>query len=103
MNEQLKKGILELLILNALNKSEMYGYNLYSVINEEVPINESTVYGVLKRCLDAGYLTSKMVKSDIGPSRKYFYITTKGMAQLLLLKREWQALSETVNLQLGGE
>ena len=50
--KQLKKGILEMIILKILSNKEMYGYELVSEINrrsESLNIKEGTLYPILYR------------------------------------------------------
>ena len=40
MNVQFKKGVLELIVLVAVNKKDMYGYELVAEVSKVVDVNE---------------------------------------------------------------
>lgn len=89
---QVKKGVLELCILNALAADERYGYDLVKSL-VEVPglgITEGTVYPLLSRLRVAGLITSRLEESSAGPARKYYSLTKEG-----------RKVMETMNDYLG--
>lgn len=49
MNVQFKKGVLELIVLVAVNNKDMYGYELVAEVSKVVNVNEGTIYPLLKR------------------------------------------------------
>ena len=49
MDAQLKKGLLEVCVLAALQKEESYGYKIISDLAGVIEISESTLYPILKR------------------------------------------------------
>jgi PadR family transcriptional regulator PadR len=77
---QVKKGVLELSILNALAADERYGYDLVKSL-VEVPglgVTEGTVYPLLSRLRVAGLISSRLEESSSGPARKYYSLTKEG-------------------------
>ena len=44
MNVQFKKGVLELIVLVAVNNKDMYGYELVAEVSKVVNVNEGTIY-----------------------------------------------------------
>lgn len=59
MNSQLKKGILELLILNMLRNEKNHGYQLVVSIQKLIPNTEpSTIYGIIRRLTSKNLITS---------------------------------------------
>ena len=52
MNVQFKKGVLELIVLVAVNNKDMYGYELVAEVSKVVNVNEGTIYPLLKRLTD---------------------------------------------------
>ncbi len=83
MDAQLKKGVLDLCVLSQLIQKDMYGYELTETISQQLQITAGTLYLVLKRLKDNGYVETYLVESSSGPARKYYHITEKG--------REFQA------------
>ncbi|MBN2381820.1 PadR family transcriptional regulator [bacterium] len=77
---QIRKGLLELGILNALKGEERYGYDIVKVLIN-VPglgITEGTVYPLLSRLRVQGLVKTKLVESPEGPARKYYSLTERG-------------------------
>ena len=47
MNIQMKKGVLELIVLLETEKRDMYGYELVSSVSKVIDVNEGTIYPLL--------------------------------------------------------
>lgn len=90
MEAQYKKGVLELCVLSQLLEKDEYGYELTETISSEMSITAGTLYLVLKRLKDSGYLTTYLVESTGGPARKYYHITEKGRQYQKEQKCEWE-------------
>lgn len=103
MNIQLKKGVLELCVLSMLTKKDCYGYELVNEISKNIMIAEGTIYPLLKRLKDEGYLTTYLEESQEGPSRKYYKLTAIGVTTKIELVKEWLTLVEGVNNIIGEE
>lgn len=102
MNTQFKKGVLELIVLKAIVADDLYGYQLVSRINEVIQVNEGTIYPLLKRLSNEHLLESYLKESTEGPPRKYYHITSLGLARYEVLLEEWTNFSESVNTYLKG-
>ena len=102
MNTQFKKGVLELIVLKAIVADDLYGYQLVSRINEVIQVNEGTIYPLLKRLSNDHLLESYLKESTGGPPRKYYHITSIGLARYEALLEEWTNFSESVNTYLKG-
>ena len=102
MNTQFKKGVLELIVLKAIVADDLYGYQLVSRINEVIQVNEGTIYTLLKRLSNDHLLESYLKESTEGPPRKYYHITSLGLARYEALLEEWTNFSESVNTYLKG-
>ena len=77
---QVRKGVLELCILNALAEQERYGYDLVKTL-VAVPglgVSEGTLYPLLSRLRMAGLLSTRLEESTQGPARKYYSLTKDG-------------------------
>lgn len=104
MNIQFKKGVLELCAMIILDKSECYGYELITKISESIEISEGTIYPLLKRLKDEGFVTTYLEESQQGPPRKYYKITSIGKKEKEDLLREWEKIVKGVEvLNKGGE
>ncbi|MBR3167413.1 MAG: PadR family transcriptional regulator [Erysipelotrichaceae bacterium] len=89
MNTQFKKGVLDLCVLNQLVREDRYGYELTELISKELEVTAGTLYLILKRIKDDGYVTTYLQESDSGPARKYYHLTEKGRDYLQKQKAEW--------------
>lgn len=79
MDAQLKRGLLNICILQLLKQDDMYGYDMIKILLEYFPdTDESTFYAILRR-LNKEHLTD-MYYSNVsnGPKRKYYKITEIG-------------------------
>jgi DNA-binding PadR family transcriptional regulator len=82
---QLMKGIYPTLVLKLLlRNSEMYGYqiekNIRILSNSSLMITEGSLYPILHKLEEKGYIKSK-VKQVKNRQRKYYSITRKGMKE----------------------
>jgi PadR family transcriptional regulator, regulatory protein PadR len=104
---ELKRGTLEMLLLNLLSEQPMYGYELISTLEKsggkQFQIKEGTLYPVLYRLEDAGYIEPRWETQERGVPRKYYHITTAGSEQLERLLQEWQEFITAVNRLLSKE
>ncbi len=77
---QVRKGVLELCILNALAEKERYGYELVKTL-VAVPglgVTEGTLYPLLSRLRVQGFVSTRLEESSEGPARKYYALTRTG-------------------------
>src|SRR5215218_6639822 len=86
---QVRKGFLELCVLNALAGQERYGYDLVKslVAAPGVGVTEGTLYPLLSRLRVQGLVDSRLVESAEGPARKYYRLTPSGRAMVGLMNR----------------
>ncbi|MGN0318644.1 MAG: PadR family transcriptional regulator [Lachnospira sp.] len=98
---QLKKGILEILVLKLLSEADKYGYQLISEMdaksNGMFKVKEGTLYPILYRLEDEGLVVSKWTEpKDREMSRKYYSITMSGIVVLDDMKNLWDRFSTNV-------
>ncbi|RYD49254.1 MAG: PadR family transcriptional regulator [Verrucomicrobiaceae bacterium] len=79
---QMRKGVLDLCILQALAASEWYGYALVKalVAVPGVGVAEGSIYPLLSRLKRQGLVTTRLEESPEGPARKYYSATAEGRA-----------------------
>jgi len=46
MSTQLKKGVLEMVVLSKIAQKDSYGYDIYQEVNHYMSISESTIYPI---------------------------------------------------------
>ena len=81
---QLLKGVLEGCVLSIISNGETYGYRIITQL-EEYGFNkmlEGTLYPVLTRLEKRQAINCRKEKSPLGPVRKYYSITEKGIGEL---------------------
>ena len=94
---QMRKGILEYCILAIISGDEIYASDIIEKLKEaKLLIVEGTLYPLLTRLKNAGFLTYNWKESDQGPPRKYYSITEEGKAFLSELDKTWKVLSYSV-------
>ena len=103
MDAQFKKGVLELVVLAALTHGDCYGYELTEFISAEMEITAGTLYLILKRLKDAGYLTTYLKESSGGPARKYYHLTEEGDRYRAEKTAEWRTFAAKAEILLEGE
>ena len=54
MDTQLKRGVLDALVLSTLLKADSYGYQIIKDISPHTTISESTLYPILRRLENSG-------------------------------------------------
>jgi PadR family transcriptional regulator, regulatory protein PadR len=99
IKSQLKKGVLELCILSAIQTGEeAYPSDMLELMRKaDLVIPEGTLYPILTRLKNAGYLNYRWVESTEGPPRKYFSLSAQGEAYRNLLQLGWIELANSVN------
>jgi DNA-binding PadR family transcriptional regulator len=108
---QIDKGLLggstTLLLLSLLSESDKYGYEIIKELEQRTDktfqFKEGTLYPVLHKLENSGYVKSYMAKGETGKERKYYQITKNGIRQLAEEKNNWKVFSVSVNKVLGGE
>ncbi len=102
MNIQYKKGVIELCILSALVKEDMYGYELSTYISKEIDISDGTVYPILRKLKSDGFVTTFLSEISGGPPRKYYSITETGKEKFRSEALEWVGFTNKVSIMIGG-
>jgi len=98
IQSQMKKGLLEFAILAIIRRGEAYPSDITAELRESgLPVLEGTLYPLLTRLKNAGYLNYRWVESTGGPPRKYFSMTEAGQEFQEQLDATWQEISSAVN------
>ncbi len=89
MDIQLKRGLLDVCVLSAIEKEETYGYKIIKDLSPYVALSESTLYTILKRLETANMLTVRTAEHG-GRLRKYYRITPEGTKRIQEFKKGWK-------------
>lgn len=102
---QVKKGTLSFIVLNAISKKELYGYELIEIIKEytAIEIAEGTLYPLMNRLKTEGLATSKWVEQESGIPRKYYVLTDEGINTLRDMRTYWNELELSIKKMTTNE
>lgn len=100
--QQLKKGVLEMLVLEIICKAPAYGYELMSRLKSQsgdlFTLKEGTLYPILYRLEDDGMITATWSQGEGKTAPKKIYTATeKGQHERQRRFRVWQEFYRTVN------
>ena len=103
-----KKGSCELLVLHILSKKgDCYGYELGQIIrditNEYLSFPEGSMYPVLYKMIDNGYISD--YKQQVGKRlvRVYYHLEEAGQIRLEDLKKEYYATNQSIQQVLNND
>lgn len=103
MNSQMKKGILEMCILQEFREKDCYGYDILEKMKVFFPeVNDSTFYAILRRLQASGYTKSYFKSEKNNHQRKYYKITPQGIIYLNECTKSWFDLKRIVE-EIGIE
>lgn len=94
-------ALIECLILSVVSHEDSYGYEISQSVKLVAKIKESTLYPILRRLEQGGYLTTYNREFN-GRNRKYYSITEQGKVQLQYLKKEWKEYRDTLDTIIEG-
>jgi PadR family transcriptional regulator PadR len=81
MDANMKRGFLDVLVLSLLKSEDSYGYKIVSELSRIAEVSESTLYPILKRLLEAKYISSYTVEHS-GRLRKYYRFENDGQKKI---------------------
>lgn len=84
-------ALLDAIVLAVVSRDQdgTYGYKITQDVRKAIEISESTLYPVLRR-LQKDDCLEVHDQEFAGRNRRYYKVTAKGNAQLLLYKEEWK-------------
>lgn len=99
--QQLKKGVLEMLVLELVCARPTYGYELLSSLGERseglFSLREGTLYPILYRLEDDGMIRSQWSRGEGRTAPKKMYAATeRGRAEALRRRAVWDNFQSTV-------
>lgn len=100
--QQLKKGVLEMLVLETICNGSTYGYALLTSLkarsNDFFALKEGTLYPILYRLEDSGMIQSSWSQGEGRTAPKKMYSATeKGRLERQRRWQVWERFSDTVN------
>ena len=102
-----RRGVMSLVILSLLKRGDMYGYQLVQETAERsggnLTTQEGSLYPVLYKLLDQGYISDKRVQVGKRMTRIYYHLEPTGEAHLKELIREYESITSGVMRIINDE
>ncbi len=106
IREKLKRGILEMLILQLLSEEDMYGYQIKQEINrrtdQKLDLGEYVLYPPLYRMIKHGYISERKETVCQKRVRVYYHLEDAGRECLGVWKQEYTLANSCVNSVING-
>ena len=91
LEQELRRGVIVLATLSQLRTAQ-YGYSLRQALAAQgMPIEEGTLYPLLRRLENQGLLASEWRIED-GPPRRYYTLSPQGTQLYGALTKSWRRL-----------
>lgn len=102
---QVRKGLLELCVLNALREGRQYGYDIVKQLRtlDGLVIGEGTIYPILSRFRKQGLVDASIEESPDGPARKYYRLTPQGRKTIAHMNEVWDKIHRGVRALRGED
>lgn len=105
--QQLKKGVLELLVLGLVCAKPAYGYELLMALDARsdglFALKEGTLYPILYRLEDGGLIASQWQQGEGRAAPKKVYAATDaGRAEFARRTQVWSGFEQTIETILQG-
>ena len=95
-----RRGVLSLVILSLLKQEDMYGYQLVQETQRQsgglLTTQEGSLYPVLYRLLDEGYISDRKVLVGKRMQRVYYHLEENGEQHLDKLIQEYQDTTQGI-------
>ena len=96
LEQELRRGVVVLAVLSQL-RADQYGYSLRQALAERgMPIEEGTLYPLLRRLEAQGLLASEWRIED-GPPRRYYRLSPAGERLFGELTTSWRDLNQVMD------
>ncbi|GAA5148014.1 PadR family transcriptional regulator [Microbacterium pseudoresistens] len=94
---QMRKGVVEYCVLGLLSRTPMYGWELSErLISAGMIASIGTLYPLLSRLRQSGWVRTFDQASTAGPVRRYYELTAEGRAQLNGFRALWEPFARGV-------
>lgn len=102
---QLRKGVLDMVILNVLSEKALYGLEMIQKMEElhGFEITEGTIYPLLSRLHAEGLVFSEWIESAQGRPRKYYSLSEKGRRIIKDMNNAWLTFVDGIKKMIDIE
>lgn len=98
--DDFKRGVTELLVLHMLTEKDKYGYEITHAFETKTDgvytMAEGTLYPILYKLEDAGYISSYSVKVGVRRMRKFYHLEDKGRERYDAMRRDYLLITDNV-------
>ena len=96
---QIRKGVLELCLLNIIGAGRIYGYDIVRQLRvvDALVVSEGTIYPILSRLKRDGLVRTTLEESPSGPARKYYELTRRGEQLADHMNAHWDTLAREIS------
>ena len=102
MRLELRRGCLIVAVLAEL-RNEHYGYALRKALEDQgLPIDENTLYPLLRRLESQGLLASQWREED-KRNKRFYRLSQQGEVLLYQLLNEWESLNASLDRIFGNK
>ncbi len=105
--DNFKRGTAELLILHILTQRESYGYEIAHTFSKRsdgaYSMLEGSMYPILFRLIDAGYVTDELVLVGVKRKRRYYKITETGKEYYKTLLEDYHKITKGIDMILSRD
>lgn len=97
ISTQMRKGILEYIILGIIDKWDIYWAEILDVLkNSDLIVVEWTIYPLLSRLKKEELISYYWVESESWHPRKYYKLTSDWKNTLIVMEKTWWDIKNTV-------
>ncbi len=96
---EMLKGVLEGCVLESISRKPTYGYDITQQLRKLgfSDVVEGTVYTILVRLEKNKLVSNEQKPSEVGPSRKFYSLTSLGEEELSNFWAKWNFVSSKIN------
>lgn len=96
--EKFRKGYMDMLLLKILSTGDYYGYQIILIFRKLsegiIDITTGSIYPVLYRLQDKGYISSYTKKEHTKMERVYYHLTPEGKEELDTLIEDYMLVTK---------
>ncbi len=97
ISTQMRKGILEYIILWIISKWDIYGAEIISILKSgDLIVAEGTIYPLLSRLKTDNLINYYWVESESGHPRKYYNLTQEWIDMCILMEKNWLDIKNSI-------
>lgn len=99
---QLRKGTVDYCVLACLRSGASYGLEIAERLREGNVLTASggTLYPLLSRLRQQGWVTTTLEPSPVGPPRRYYHLTDEGEIALRVFTETWNLYAANVTTMI---